>query len=63
MIVIAVGWKESALKSPPKVFYCGNDVDEADKALQKAGKDKIIALGQIFTGIDDRVIRRIVFDS
>lgn len=63
MIVIALGWKELALTSPPRLFYCGANVDEAEKALQKAGKDKVIALGQIFRGIEDRVIHRIVFDS
>lgn len=63
MTVIAIGWKEPAAKSPPKVLYCGPDVDEADRALAKAGKDKLIAIGNIYRGIEDRVIRRIVFDS
>ena len=63
MVVIALGWKEPTARSTPKVLYCGMDVDEANKALDKAGKDKIIAAGQIFRGIEDRVIRRVVFDS
>jgi hypothetical protein len=63
MIVIALGWKDVLGKNPAKVLYCGTDVDEAEKTIQKAGKDKIIAAGQIFRGIEDRAIRRVVFDS
>jgi hypothetical protein len=61
--VISLGWRDPTFKGNPRVIYCGSDVDEADKALQKAGKEKVIAAGQIFRGIEDRAIRRIVFDS
>ena len=63
MLVIALGWKEAAAKSIPKVLYVGTDVDEASKALIKAGEAKTIAAGHICRGIEDRVIHRVVFDS
>jgi hypothetical protein len=63
MTVIALGFKEEAAKGVPKVLYCGADVDEAVKAVRKAGKDKLIAAGQIYRGIEDRVIFRLAFDS
>ena len=63
MLVIALGWKEMAAKSTPKVLYVGDDVDEANKAVNMAGKNKTIATGEVLRGIEDRVIRRIVFDS
>ncbi len=63
MTVIALGWKKASASGTPKVLYCGDDVDEAMEAIQKAGKEKLIAAGHVFRGIEDRVIRRIVFDA
>jgi hypothetical protein len=62
MTVIALGFKETA-PSIPKILYCGQDVDDALKAVQKAGKDKMISVGHVYRGIEDRVIHRVVFDS
>jgi hypothetical protein len=62
MTVIALGWKEIG-KGPPKVLYVGADVDEASRAIQLAGKARGIAAGEILRGIEDRVIRRVVFDT
>jgi hypothetical protein len=63
MTVIALGWKDVDARNTPKVLYCGWDVDEANRALALAGKNKTIVVGEIFRGIEDRVIRRVVFDA
>ena len=63
MTVIALGWKEGIGHGAPKVLYVGSDVDEAIRALNTAGKNKAILAGEILRGIEDRVIRRMVFDS
>jgi len=63
MTVIALGWKEIEAKSTPKVLYVGGDMDDAGRALALAGKNKAIMVGEILRGIEDRVVRRVVFDS
>jgi hypothetical protein len=63
MTVIALGWKELSAKGVPKVLYVGTDVDEARKAINLAGKNKTIMTGEIFRGIEDRMIWRVVFDQ
>ena len=63
MIVIALGWKELVGKGTPKVLYVGADTDEAFRAINSAGKNKAIVAGDIYRGIEDRVIRRVVFDA
>ena len=63
MTVIALGWKEGIGNGCPKILYVGADVDEAIKALNTAGRNKAILAGEILRGIEDRVIRRMVFDS
>jgi hypothetical protein len=62
MTVIALGWKEMNARGTPKVLYIGADVDEANRAIALAGKNKTILVGEIFRGIEDRVIKRVVFD-
>jgi hypothetical protein len=63
MTVIALGWKELGGRGIPKVLYVGTDVDQANQAITLAGKNKAIAAGEILRGIEDRVIRRVVFDA
>jgi hypothetical protein len=63
MTVIALGWKDFNASSTPKVLYVGSDMDEANRALAQAGKNKTILVGEIFRGIEDRVIKRVVFDT
>jgi hypothetical protein len=49
-------------RGTPKVLYVGADMDEANRAVALAGKNKTILVGEIFRGIEDRVIKRVVFD-